>query len=82
MYVVVYSALNTMQHTNLIPAPPLGTTITTVLLTSAAASKYNNKKGIVVEAPSPDMARPGIAFVSLVGEDQPKMLNLMNLKLD
>ena len=73
--------LNCMQQRNDIPTPPPGTTITTVLLTSAKTAKLNTKIGVVVEAPSPAMVRPGIAFVLLNGEDQPKMLKLMNLQL-
>ena len=73
--------LGTMQQVNDIPTPPPGTTITTVLLTSAKTAKLNNKTGVVVAAPSPAMVRPGIAFVLLDGEDQPKMLKLMNLRV-
>ena len=43
--------LGIMQRENVIPSPPPGTSLTTVLLTSAASSKYNNKPGKVV-APS------------------------------
>jgi len=73
--------LGGMQEGNLIPTPPPGTTITTVLLTSAKTAKLNNKTGVVVAAPSPAMVRPGIAFVLLGGEDHPKMLKLMNLRV-
>ena len=71
--------LDDLQQGNLIPAPPPGTAVTTILLTSANAAKYNNKTGRVVEAPSPDMIRPGIKFVLLDGEVKPRMFKLMNL---
>ena len=70
-----------MQQRNHIPTPPPGTTITTILLTSAKTAKLNNKNGVVVVAPSAAMVRPGIAFVLLDGEDQPMMLKTMNLQV-
>eukprot|EP00729_Bicosta_minor_P032471 gene32471-biopygen20873 len=42
------TCLNDLQQANVIPTPPPGTTITTILLTSASAAKYNNRTGIVV----------------------------------
>ena len=60
-----------MQQLNLFPPPPPGTAVTTTLLTSAASSKHNNKTGTVVEAPSADMVRPGLAFVQLDGDVKP-----------
>eukprot|EP00729_Bicosta_minor_P018105 gene18105-biopygen21239 len=74
-------SLDIMQQENAIPMPPPGTAITTILLTSANAAKYNSKTGRVVEAPSLDMVRPGIAFVLLDGEAKPRMFKLMNLQL-
>ena len=74
-------ALDIMQKANLIPTPPPATAVTTILLTSANAAKYNSKTGRVVEAPSPDMVRPGIVFVLLDGEAKAKMFKLMNLQL-
>eukprot|EP00729_Bicosta_minor_P032697 gene32697-biopygen16471 len=73
--------LDMMQQHNLIPTPSTGTAVTTILLTSASAAKYNSKTGRVVEAPSPDMVRPSIAFVLLDGEAKPSMFKLMNLKV-
>eukprot|EP00729_Bicosta_minor_P008029 gene8029-biopygen19942 len=73
--------LNNLQQANRIPTPPPATAVTTILLTSANAAKYNNRTGRVVEAPSPDMVRPSIAFVLLDGEAKPKMFKLMNLKI-
>ena len=73
--------LDILQQYYFIPTPPPGTAVTTILLTSANAAKYNNKTGRVVEAPSPDMIRPGIAFVLLDGEAKAKMFKLMNLQL-
>ena len=70
-----------MQQHYLNPTPSSGTAVTTILLTSANASKYNSKTGRVVEAPSLDMVRPGIAFVLLDGEAKAKMFKLMNLQL-
>eukprot|EP00729_Bicosta_minor_P032518 gene32518-biopygen16266 len=57
--------LDAMQQDSAIPTPPPGTAVTTILLTSAKACKYNSKTGRVVEPPSADMFRPGIAFVLL-----------------
>eukprot|EP00729_Bicosta_minor_P017662 gene17662-biopygen9417 len=73
--------LDIMQQANAIPTPPPGTAITTILLTSPKAAKYNNKTGRVVEAPSPDMVRPGIAFVLLDCEAKARLFKLINLQL-
>ena len=74
-----------MQQHSVVPTPPpatvIVTVITTILLTSAKACKYNSKTGRVVEPPSADMFRPGIAFVLLDGEAKPRMFKLMNLQL-
>ena len=70
-----------MQQGNLIPTPPPGTAVTAILLSSGKAAKLNNKTGTVVEAPSAEMARPGLAFVRLDGEMKPRMLKLMNLRV-
>jgi TPR repeat protein len=74
-------ALDMMQQRNDIPPPPPGTAVTAILLTSSKAAKLNNKTGTVVEAPSADMVRPGLAFVRLDGEVKPTMLKLMNLRV-
>ena len=42
-----FKGLDLLQQNNLTPKPPPGTTITTVLLASANASRYNNKTGKV-----------------------------------
>eukprot|EP00729_Bicosta_minor_P013443 gene13443-biopygen31112 len=73
--------LDAVQQHSTIPTPPPRTTVTTILLTSAKACKYNSKTGRVVEPPSPDMSRPGIAFVLLDGEAKSRMFKLMNLQL-
>ena len=75
-------ALDEMQQENLIPTPPPGTAVTAILLTAAASSKYNNKAGTVVKAPSAAMVRPGIAFVLLDGDAKPTMLKVSNLRRD
>ena len=74
-------ALDTLQRKNFFPAPPPGTAVTAILLTSGKAAKLNRKTGTVVEAPSADMVRPGLAFVRLDGEVNPKMFKVMNLRL-
>ena len=52
------------------------------LPTPANAAKHNNNKtGRVVEAPSPDMARPNTSFVLLDGEAEPMMFKLINLRI-
>ena len=78
---IALTGLEGMQRLNLIPTPPPGTAVTTILLTSAKACKYNSKTGRVVEPPSADMFRPGIAFVLLDDEAKPRMFKLMNLQL-
>ena len=62
------NALDSMQQHNLVPKPP-------------KAAKLNNKTGTVVEAPSADMVRPGLAFVRLYGEVKPRMFKNMNLRI-
>ena len=76
-----HKGLDLLQQNNLIPTPPPGTAVTTVLLASANASRHNNKTGRVVEPPSPAMARPGIAFVLLDGEAKPRMFKVTNLRV-
>ena len=73
--------LDTMQQGNLIPTPPPGSAVTTVLLTTGKAAKLNNTSGTVVAAPSPAMIRPGIAIVLLDGELLPIMFKTMNLRI-
>eukprot|EP00729_Bicosta_minor_P032519 gene32519-biopygen16267 len=80
-YENVLKVLDAMQQDSAIPTPPPGTAVTTILLTSAKACKYNSKTGRVVEPPSADMSRPGIAFVLLDDEAKPRMFKLMNLQL-
>lgn len=76
------SSLELMQQDSRIPAPPPGTAVTTVLLTADRAAEHNNKSGTVVEAPSPAMARPGVAFVLLDGETKARMFKAMNLQIN
>ena len=74
-------ALDTMQHDNLIPTPPRGTAINTVLLTSAASISYNHKHGTVVASTQITAIRPGHVAVLLDGEAAPIPLKLMNLRI-
>ena len=73
--------LNDMQQRNRIPTPPPGTTVTTVLLTSAEDAKYNNRTGTVVAptalAPS---IQPGQVAVRLKGEQHALAFNVKNLR--
>lgn len=71
-------ALDMMQDDNAIPTPPPGTTITTILLTSAKASKYNSRTGKVVAQP---FTKPGRAAVLLDGEVSPISFKLKNLQI-
>jgi hypothetical protein len=65
------TALNHLQQANVIPTPPPGTTITTILLTSANAAKYNKRTGRVVELTEGAAIKPGRAAVLLDGEAAP-----------
>jgi hypothetical protein len=68
-----------MQNGNLIPTPPSGTTVTTILLASAASSQYNSRSGVVM-APTSDI-KPGRAAVLLDGETKPISFKLKNLQV-
>ena len=70
-----------MQQANVIPTPPPGTTITTILLTSAKAAKYNNKTGRVVTPTEGVAIKPGRAAVLLDGEAAPISFKLMNVRV-
>lgn len=72
------AALNGMQEHNLIPTPPAGTAVTTVLLTSATGLQYNNRSGSVV-APTSDI-QPGRVAVLLDGEPNPISFKLKNVQ--
>eukprot|EP00729_Bicosta_minor_P032586 gene32586-biopygen10500 len=74
-------ALDVMQQHNGIPTPPPGTAVTTILLTSAKATNYNNKAGKVVEPTEGAAIKPGRAAVLLDGEAAPISLKLMNLRV-
>ena len=71
--------LDMMQEGNLIPTPPPGTAITTILLASAASTQYNNRSGIVM-APMPTV-KLGRAAVLLDGETKPISFKLKNLQV-
>eukprot|EP00729_Bicosta_minor_P032842 gene32842-biopygen23593 len=71
--------LDLWQQGNLIPTPPPGTGVTTILLTSANAAKYNNRTGRVVAPPEGVAIKPGRAAVLLEGEAKPISFKLMNL---
>ena len=73
--------LNALQQANLIPTPPPGTTATAILLTSAKASKYNNKTGRVIEPVDGVAITPGRAAVLLDGEAKPISFKLKNLQI-
>eukprot|EP00729_Bicosta_minor_P018019 gene18019-biopygen22193 len=75
------TALNDLQQANVIPTPPPGTTITTILLTSASAAKYNNRTGRVVELTEGAAINPSRAAVLLDGEAAPISFKLKNLQL-
>ena len=69
-------ALEEMQRGNLFPDLRVGTTVTTVLLTSAAESKYNHKTGKVVAG-----TKLGAVAVQLNGNATPISFKLMNLRV-
>ena len=73
--------LNKMQEHNRIPAPPPGTAVTTILLTSSASSKYNNRLGIVVTPTSTSTIKPGRVCVLLDGETNALAFKLKNVHL-
>eukprot|EP00729_Bicosta_minor_P032465 gene32465-biopygen20867 len=73
--------LDLLQQRNFIPTPPPGTTITTILLTSANAAKYNNRTGRVVAPTEGAAIKPGRAAVLLDGEAAPISFKLKNLQL-
>eukprot|EP00729_Bicosta_minor_P004381 gene4381-biopygen16816 len=73
--------LDLMQQGNFIQTPPPGTAITTILLTSANAAKYNNRTGRVVEPAEGAAIKPGRAAVLLDGEVASISLKLMNVRV-
>ena len=75
------TALDTLQQHNFIPTPPPGTTITTILLTSANAAKYNDRTGRVVSPTDGAAIKPGRAAVLLDGEAAPISFKLKNLQI-
>eukprot|EP00729_Bicosta_minor_P033020 gene33020-biopygen23682 len=80
-YTNALTALDLLQQHNLIPTPPPGTAVITILLTSANAAKYNNKAGRVVEPAEGAAIKPGRAAVLLDGEVAPISFKLMNLRV-
>eukprot|EP00729_Bicosta_minor_P032467 gene32467-biopygen20869 len=75
------TGLDLLQQRNVIPTPPSGTTITTILLTSANAAKYNNRTGRVVAPTEGAAIKPGRAAVLLDGEAAPISFKLKNLQI-
>eukprot|EP00729_Bicosta_minor_P013104 gene13104-biopygen14213 len=73
-------ALNDLQQGNVIPIPPPGTAVTTILLISASAAKYTNRTGRVVEPAEGAAIKPGRAAVLLDGEAAPISFKLMNVR--
>eukprot|EP00729_Bicosta_minor_P032873 gene32873-biopygen29659 len=73
--------LDSMQQHNFIPTPPPGTAITTILLTSANAAKYNNRTGRAVAPTEGAVITPGRAAVLLDGEAAPISFKLKNLQI-
>lgn len=85
--------LAVMQHSTLgavktchtecfIPTPPLGASVTIVLLTSAVSKKYNDRRGKVMVPPRGTMVKNERAVVLLKGEKVPISFKLMNIKVD
>ena len=74
------AALNDMQRDNLISSPAPGTAIKTVLLTSAAVSRYNDRTGKVTGPTRKIAARQGYAVV-LLKDKKSLSLKLMNLRV-
>ena len=72
--------VNAMQQRNLIPALPPGTAVTTILLTSAKAATYDDRRGRVVEPTEGVGIKPDRAAVLLDGEVKPISFKLMNLR--
>eukprot|EP00729_Bicosta_minor_P004380 gene4380-biopygen16815 len=73
--------IDLMQQHNYIPTPPFGTAVTTILLNSASAAKYNARTGRVVEPTEGVAIKPGRAAVLLDGEAAPISLKLMNVRV-
>ena len=71
--------LSILQERNMIPQIPLCITITTILLSSEAGAKFNNRAGVIV-VPTLKL-RLGRAAVLLEGESKPISLKLMNLTI-
>eukprot|EP00729_Bicosta_minor_P022491 gene22491-biopygen729 len=73
--------INDLQQANVIPTSPPGTAVTTILLTSANAAKYNNRTGRVVAPTDGAAIKPGRAAVLLDGEAAPISFKLKNLQI-
>eukprot|EP00729_Bicosta_minor_P030349 gene30349-biopygen21623 len=78
---VALTTLDDLQQANVISTPPPGTTITTILLTSPNAAKYNSKTGRVVELIEGTAIKPGRAAVLLDGEAAPISFKPKNLQI-
>lgn len=69
---------------HVIPTPLPGTAVTTILLTSAAGSKYNNRQGKVAKpivGAGTKPLKPGRVEVLLDGEATPISLKIVNLRV-
>eukprot|EP00729_Bicosta_minor_P022703 gene22703-biopygen29461 len=73
--------LDDLQQGNFIPTPPPGSAVTTILLTSANAAKYNNRTGRVVAPIEVAAIKAGRAAVLLDGEAAPISFKLKNLQI-
>lgn len=65
----------------MLPTPPPGTAVTTVLLTSAASPKYNITPGIVVRPTEGTVVKPGRVVVLLENAATPISFKLTNLRV-
>lgn len=74
--------LGNLQQSNAIPTLLEGTAVTTTLLTSAKAVKYNSRSGKVAVPTAGTATKPGRAAVILDGETAPISFKLMNLRVD
>jgi len=73
---VAAEALDGYQHAHLIPLPPQGCTVSTILLRSRASSKYNGRSGVVARTAD---TKPGKVAVLLDGEVKALYFDLKNI---
>ena len=74
---IALKCLDALQQGNEIPTPPPGTAVTTIMLTSAKAAKYNTMIGRLVEPIEGSEIKPGRVAVLLDGEIAPISFNFM-----